>query len=234
MNDKDKSLKSQPANSKKEEHINSSFLRSISTWILRIFGRNVDTTWQESLEELIEEEEDISEQITPKERDLLMNLIHFGRLKAEDAMVPRPDIIAVEESSPLDEIVSLIKQNGHSRMPVYRDTLDEVVGMVHIRDVMAFWGSSKNFNLPNITRPLLFAPQSMPIIDLLAKISAEVNASIENIGARRLHTIIERILDEISFTASDKSGETVSVDSDYIKKHIGELVKDTDLSKFIL
>ena len=71
-------------------------------------------------------------------------------------------------------------------------------------------------------------------IDLIATIASEVNNTVENIGARRLHTIIERILDEISFTASDKSGETVVVDSDYIKKHIGELVKDTDLSKFIL
>tara|TARA_B100002019_G_scaffold100532_1_gene86638 strand:- start:1345 stop:2712 length:1368 start_codon:yes stop_codon:yes gene_type:complete len=71
-------------------------------------------------------------------------------------------------------------------------------------------------------------------IDLIASIASEVNNTVENIGARRLHTIIERILDEISFTASDKSGETVTVDSDYIKKHIGELVKDTDLSKFIL
>ena len=71
-------------------------------------------------------------------------------------------------------------------------------------------------------------------IDMLAKLSTEINSTVENIGARRLHTIIEKVLDEISFTASDKSGETVSVDSDYIKKHIGELVKDTDLSKFIL
>jgi len=71
-------------------------------------------------------------------------------------------------------------------------------------------------------------------IDLIATIASEVNNTVENIGARRLHTIIERILDEISFTASDKPGETVTVDSDYIKKHIGELVKDTDLSKFIL
>ena len=71
-------------------------------------------------------------------------------------------------------------------------------------------------------------------IDLIASIASEVNNTVENIGARRLHTIIERVLDEISFTASDKSGETIVVDSGYIKKHIGELVKDTDLSKFIL
>ena len=71
-------------------------------------------------------------------------------------------------------------------------------------------------------------------IDTIANLATEVNSSVENIGARRLHTIIERVLDEISFTATDRAGEKITVDSDYIKKNIGELVKDTDLSKFIL
>ena len=71
-------------------------------------------------------------------------------------------------------------------------------------------------------------------IDAIANIATEVNSTVENIGARRLHTIIERVLDEISFTATDRSGEKIIVDSEYIKKNLGELVKDTDLSKFIL
>ena len=71
-------------------------------------------------------------------------------------------------------------------------------------------------------------------IDTIANIANEVNSTVENIGARRLHTIIERVLDEISFTATDRAGEKITVDSEYIKKNIGELVKDTDLSKFIL
>ena len=71
-------------------------------------------------------------------------------------------------------------------------------------------------------------------IDTIANIASEVNTTVENIGARRLHTIIERVLDEISFTATDRAGEKITVDSEYIKKNIGELVKDADLSKFIL
>ena len=71
-------------------------------------------------------------------------------------------------------------------------------------------------------------------IDMLAKISAEVNASVENIGARRLHTIIEKVLDDISFNATDRAGETVTVDKKYVNDNLGNLVKDTDLSKFIL
>ncbi len=71
-------------------------------------------------------------------------------------------------------------------------------------------------------------------INLLAKVSAEVNASVENIGARRLHTLLEKVLDDISFTASDRSGEKIVIDKKYIEKNLGELTKDTDLSKFIL
>ncbi len=71
-------------------------------------------------------------------------------------------------------------------------------------------------------------------IDTIASIANEVNSTVENIGARRLHTIIEKVLDEISFTATDRSGEKITVDSKYIKNNIGELAKDTDLSKFIL
>ncbi len=71
-------------------------------------------------------------------------------------------------------------------------------------------------------------------IEMLAKISTEVNSSIENIGARRLHTIIEKVLDDISFNATDKAGEKIVVDKEFVQKNLGNLVKDTDLSKFIL
>ena len=71
-------------------------------------------------------------------------------------------------------------------------------------------------------------------IDAIANMASEVNTTVENIGARRLHTIIERILDDISFTASDRSGEKIIIDSAYVKQNLDELVKDTDLSKFIL
>ena len=71
-------------------------------------------------------------------------------------------------------------------------------------------------------------------IDTIAKIASEVNTTVENIGARRLHTIIEKILDDISFTATDRSGEKIVINKDYINKNLDNLVKDTDLSKFIL
>jgi len=71
-------------------------------------------------------------------------------------------------------------------------------------------------------------------IAALAKIAAEVNQSVENIGARRLHTVLERVFEELSFDASDKSGESYTVDADYVEKHLGELSRSTDLSRYVL
>ena len=71
-------------------------------------------------------------------------------------------------------------------------------------------------------------------IDAIATLAVDINSTIENIGARRLHTILERVLEDVSFTAADKSGESVTIDADYVKNNVNELSKDTDLSKFIL
>ena len=71
-------------------------------------------------------------------------------------------------------------------------------------------------------------------VDAIADIAASVNSTVENIGARRLHTVMERVLDEISFAAADRPGETVTVDDAYVREHIGDLTKNADLSKFIL
>ena len=71
-------------------------------------------------------------------------------------------------------------------------------------------------------------------IDAIAGVAYDVNASVENIGARRLATVMEKLLDEISFTASDRGGETIHIDAAYVQEHVGDLSRDADLSKFIL
>jgi ATP-dependent HslUV protease ATP-binding subunit HslU len=71
-------------------------------------------------------------------------------------------------------------------------------------------------------------------VDAIADIAVEVNSNVENIGARRLQTVMERVLDEISFAAPDRSGETVKIDAAYVREHIGDLAKNADLSRFIL
>jgi ATP-dependent HslUV protease ATP-binding subunit HslU len=78
---------------------------------------------------------------------------------------------------------------------------------------------------------LQFEPSS---IDALAKVAVQVNDSVENIGARRLQTVMERVLDEVSFTAPDRNGETIVIDGDFVEKYVGDLSRNTDLSRFIL
>jgi ATP-dependent HslUV protease ATP-binding subunit HslU len=68
----------------------------------------------------------------------------------------------------------------------------------------------------------------------VADVAVAVNSSVENIGARRLQTVMERVLDEVSFAAPDRNGETFKIDADYVHKHIGDLAKNADLSRFIL
>ncbi|MEQ8653455.1 MAG: HslU--HslV peptidase ATPase subunit, partial [Kiloniellales bacterium] len=71
-------------------------------------------------------------------------------------------------------------------------------------------------------------------VDALADLASEINGNVENIGARRLHTVMEKLLEEVSFTASDRPGDEVSIDAAYVQSHVGELAKDQDLSRFIL
>jgi ATP-dependent HslUV protease ATP-binding subunit HslU len=71
-------------------------------------------------------------------------------------------------------------------------------------------------------------------IDALADLATDINASVENIGARRLHTVLERLLEEVSFTASEMTGKTITIDGDYVRERVAPLAKNTDLSKFIL
>jgi CBS domain containing-hemolysin-like protein len=135
-------------------------------------GREESADWRDALKELIDEEEDIAENISPEERRLLFRLIRFSGRTVDDAMVPRPDIVGLEEGATLDEVLAAIHQHGHTRMPVYRGSLDEIVGMVHLRDVIAYWGGDRAFSLKDVIRKTLFVPSSMPTIQLLSQMRA--------------------------------------------------------------
>ena len=71
-------------------------------------------------------------------------------------------------------------------------------------------------------------------IDKIAELASEINQNVENIGARRLHTVMEKLLEEISFSASDIGPTSINIDTEYVEKNLGELIKSQDLSKFIL
>ena len=177
----------------------ASLVRLLATWLRKGLGRHNGASWRDSLGEIIREEE-IAEQISPHERDLLINLLRFGALTAEDAMVPRNDITAVEIDTPLADVVATIKAEGHSRMPLYRGDLDNVLGMIHIRDVMRHWGEQDPFDLNEIRRDILFAPQSMPIPALLKEMREtrlHMAVVVDEYGGTHGLVTIEDVVEEI-------------------------------------
>jgi magnesium and cobalt transporter len=129
--------------------------------------KNVDSTLRDTFEELIEEHEKRVEAIDPGERRLIANILNLSGLSAYDGMIPRADIGAIEINETLEGLVAQINREGHSRLPVYRESLDDVVGMVHIKDVLPEMADSANFSLRKILRKVLFVAPSMPVLDLL-------------------------------------------------------------------
>ena len=136
----------------------------------RLRGRNGDSRLRDTIEEIIEEterEEQADVAIGSHERVMLGNILKLRHLTAYDVMVPRADIAGVDVSAPLDEVIAVTSGKGHSRVPVYRGNLDDVVGFVHIKDVLAAVKSERKFSLAGLTRGVLFVAPSMRVLDLL-------------------------------------------------------------------
>ncbi len=128
---------------------------------------------RQSVETLIAERGDDDTALDEQERVMLLNLLKFGESRVEDVMVPRADIVAVSEGATLAEVVALMSRVGHSRLPVYRDSLDDVIGMVHVRDLLAYWSADEPFRLADVVRQLPFVPPSMPVQEMLREMRAD-------------------------------------------------------------
>jgi len=146
-------------------------IRRAAEWILaRLRKRHGDQQLRETLEEIIGEIEDPRDEesalIGSHERMLLSNIFKLRHLTADDVMVPRADIVALPLEADFDQVLASIEQRGHSRLPVYRESLDDVAGVVHIKDVLAA-SRHNSFRLANILRPAEFIAPSMRVLDLL-------------------------------------------------------------------
>jgi CBS domain containing-hemolysin-like protein len=171
---------------------------------------------RESLEEVIEESERQSPALSEQERVMLANLLAFGELKVSDVMVPRAEIIAVEETMPLPELVTLFRAAQHSRLPVYRENLDDPIGQVHVKDVMALLEMRPDgdyrlapSSISAIKRPVLFVPPSMRALDLLLKMQTS-------------HTHLALVIDEYGGTDG-----LVSIE-DIIEEIVGDIADEHD------
>lgn len=200
------------------------------------------TSIRESLEEVIEESARQSQEITGQERLMLGNLLKFGELRVEDVMVPRADIIAVEESTSLNDLLQVFREAQHSRLPIYRETLDDPLGMVHIKDVVALiengeGGGLKWQSVPlsKIRRNVIYVPASMSVLDLLLKMQTShihLALVVDEYGGTDGLVSIENLVEEIVGDIDDE--HDVDEEPQIIDKGDGSFVADarTDLEDF--
>jgi magnesium and cobalt transporter len=155
----------------------SSSEQSFFSRILHVLGRRgTEQTLRQSIAELVEEAgktpqnpgEDLPE-LDRQERALIANILRLRGTIANDVMIPRADIVALRADLTLDETLQRLREEQHSRLPIFRDQLDDIIGMVHIKDVFAYIGRPEEFSLEKmLRRPLMVAPQA-PVLDLLVQ-----------------------------------------------------------------
>ena len=191
----------------------SSIWRGLRTLI---FGGAHEESLRDQLEEAIDRHEaapgpDAKGDLTPLERQMVRNLLHFGERDAGDVGVPRADIIAVEENTTFAHLVQIFADAGHSRLPVYRGQLDTIIGMVHIKDVFNILatGAEHPTSIAGLIREPLYVPMSRGALDLLADM-------------RQRHVHLAIVLDEYSGT------EGLVTIEDLIEEIVGEIEDEHD------
>ena len=181
-----------------------------------LFGDETEPTLRDEIEEAIDEAEDsrpIAGDLSPAERQMLRNLLHFGEHTAGDICVTRGDIIAVPQTIGFDDLVRAFADAEHSRLPVYAESLDEVIGMIHIKDLFAAnIDPSRDRSVAALMRSPLFVPESMGAIDLLARMRAE-----------RVHLAI--VVDEFGGT------EGLVTIEDVVEEIVGEIEDEHDIEE---
>ena len=184
--------------------------------IRALFGDAPEPSLRDQITEVIDDHEgdpapDEKGDLSPVERQMVRNLLDFGARTVDDVGVPRADVVAIPETARFDELVAVLADAPHSRLPVYRGSLDHVVGMIHIKDAFAILARGAPFpdSLEALIRQPLYVPQSMGVLDLL-----------QEMKAKRVHLAV--VIDEYSGT------EGLVTIEDLIEEIVGDIEDETD------
>ena len=186
-------------------------------WWRSLFGGG-ESSLRESIEDVLEETQGETADFSDEERHMLKNLLGFRDVRLDDVMVPRADIDAVDVDISMRDLLALFADCGHSRMPVYRETLDQPIGMVHVKDILSSVQSGlgqdrpkrQTIELTPLVRPVLFVPPSMPAMELLVKMQAtrgHMALVIDEYGGTDGLVTIEDLIEEIVGEIEDEHDE---------------------------
>jgi CBS domain containing-hemolysin-like protein len=180
-----------------------------------IFGGGGEATLRDQIEEAIEnrEGEDLRRgDLSHVEREMLLNILHFGEKTAGDVAVPRGDIFAVPADTSFEALIAAFSEAGHSRMPVYENSLDTVIGMIHVKDLFAVQtgeGPAPE-DIRTLMRTPLYVPESMGVLDLLARMRAgrtHLAIVVDEFGGTEGLLTIEDVVEEIVGEIEDEHDE---------------------------
>jgi CBS domain containing-hemolysin-like protein len=212
------------------------FMSGIADWARSVFGSSRSrVTLRESLDEMIEQRDDADAPIGESEQTLIRNALEIRDSTVIDVMVPRVDIIAVEVEASFEETIELMTSSGHSRLPVYRDTLDDIVGMTHIKDVIVWRSKIDQFRLAEIQRKLLFVSPSMPVLELLLQMRAarsHLAIVVDEYGGVDGLLSIEDLVEEIVGEIEDEHDGVQELD--FIKRSDGSYEADARVEVEVL
>ena len=182
--------------SKHEEVATIGMWERIKTWL----GLQ-DSNLRESLEDVLDEESHADSSLRNEELHMMRNLLGFKDVRVDDVMVPRADIVAVDATLSYAELTEKFIGCAHSRLPIYNETLDDPVGMVHIKDVLAYRAENKSDKpLVRLRRDVLYAPPSMPALDLLLRMQTtrtHMALVVDEFGGTDGLVTIEDLVEEI-------------------------------------
>ncbi len=205
-------------------------------WVRSIFGYgNSENTWRDSIDEIIDERDASDAPIDESEQALIKNVLSIRARTVSDVMVPRADIVAVEDNVSFEEILAIMTGKGHSRLPIFHDSLDEVIGMVHIKDMAVWWHRAEAFSLAETQRSILFVSPSMPVLELLLEMRVtrtHMAAVVDEYGGVDGLLTIEDLVEEIVGDIEDEHDGTD--EPDFIARDDGTFEADARLEIEIL
>ena len=180
-----------------------------------LFGDENEATLRDEIEEAIENREGEIPRVgdlSNVERQMLRNILHFGEKTAGDVAVPRADIIAVPATTTFEGLIAAFAEAGHSRLPVYEDSLDTVIGMIHVKDVFMIQETSAEApeDIRDLIRTPLYVPESMGVLDLLARMRADrvhLAIVVDEFGGTEGLLTIEDVVEEIVGEIEDEHDE---------------------------
>jgi magnesium and cobalt transporter len=198
---------------------NHKTIHNIIKIIKRLFNRN-KTSLAESVTALLEKQS-MHIDINEEEQSMLLNVVNFKELEASDVMIPRTDIVAVSLGNSLNKLKKIFIKEVHTRLPVYKNDIDEIEGFIHLKDFFKYFSSGKKFEVSQIVREIIFVPETIKISNLLTKMkqSATHMAIVLNEyggtkGLITIEDIIEKLVGEIKDEYDDQDVNTTLIKSD--------------------